>query len=135
MRISVCSVTSHNTLTASYERGRPLVMFALLEHEQRMSVCNYLLQRSTAATTTAAASAASAAVIKSKETLLFHVGYRRFEASAIFSQHTNGNKHQVRLKGCPPPPPDSLPSPQPPPTTPHHTTHTNTQKGKLEARW
>ena len=79
-------------------------MFALLEHEQRMSVCNYLLQRSTAATAAASAAAATA-VIKSKETLVFHVGYRRFEASAIYSQHTNGNKHQVRLKGCPDSPP------------------------------
>ena len=99
-------------------------MFALLEHEQRMSVCNYLLQRSTAATTTAAA--ASTAVIKSKETLVFHVGYRRFEASAIYSQHTNGNKHQVRLQGHS----DSSPLPSSLPSTTPHKTH----KWELEAR-
>merc|ERR1719479_337953 len=33
-------------------------------------------------------------VIKSKDRLIFHVGYRRFTACPIFSQHTNGDKHK-----------------------------------------
>lgn len=33
--------------------------------------------------------------IKSKEKLIFQCGFRRFTASPIFSQHTNGNKHKV----------------------------------------
>lgn len=33
--------------------------------------------------------------IKSKEKLIFQCEFRRFTASPIFSQHTNGNKHKV----------------------------------------
>ena len=32
--------------------------------------------------------------IKFKEMLIYHIGARRFEANAIFSQHTTGNKHK-----------------------------------------
>ncbi|KAK0395190.1 hypothetical protein QR680_001164 [Steinernema hermaphroditum] len=33
--------------------------------------------------------------IKNKEKLIFHVGYRIFEASAVFSEHTNANKFKM----------------------------------------
>ncbi|KAH7947155.1 hypothetical protein HPB52_007759 [Rhipicephalus sanguineus] len=35
--------------------------------------------------------------IKSKERLVFHIGYRRFSACPIFSAHTNGDKHKPPL--------------------------------------
>jgi len=35
------------------------------------------------------------APIKNKEALIFEVGYRRFEAKPLFSQHTNGEKFKV----------------------------------------
>ena len=61
---------------------RPLVAFSMLPHEQKMSVLNFAVKRHPGAIDD---------VIKSKERLIFHMGYRRFAACPIFSQHTNGN--------------------------------------------
>lgn len=63
---------------------RPLIVFGLLPHEHKMSVLNVVLKRTTVNTD----------AIKSKEKLIFQCGFRRFTASPIFSQHTNGNKHK-----------------------------------------
>jgi len=38
--------------------------------------------------------ASETTVLKSKESLIFHIGFRRFKASPIYSQHTNGDKHK-----------------------------------------
>ncbi|KAG6461883.1 hypothetical protein O3G_MSEX012924 [Manduca sexta] len=62
----------------------PLAIFGLLPHEQKMSVMNVVLKRT----------GASDEPIKSKERLIFQVGYRRFIVNPIFSQHTNGSKHK-----------------------------------------
>lgn len=62
----------------------PVVMFGLLPHEQKMSVANFLIHRVPDDTST----------VKSKERLVFHVGYRRFAACPLFSQHSNGTKHK-----------------------------------------
>ncbi|PZC70683.1 hypothetical protein B5X24_HaOG215085 [Helicoverpa armigera] len=62
----------------------PLSVFGLLPHEQKMSVMNVALKRT----------GASDEPIKSKERLIFQVGYRRFIVNPIFSQHTNGSKHK-----------------------------------------
>jgi pre-rRNA-processing protein TSR1 len=61
-------------------------MFGLLKHENKMSVMNLKLKRIN--------SEAYNLPIKSKESLIYHVGARRFEAAAIFSQHTTGDKHK-----------------------------------------
>lgn len=63
---------------------QPLVIYGMLPHEQKMSVLNMVLKRIPG----------SDEPIASKENLLFQVGYRRFRASPIFSQHTTGNKHK-----------------------------------------
>ncbi|CAH1644549.1 unnamed protein product [Spodoptera littoralis] len=62
----------------------PLAVFGLLPHEHKMSVMNVALKRT----------GASDEPIKSKEKLIFQVGYRRFIVNPIFSQHTNGAKHK-----------------------------------------
>ncbi|KAK9499180.1 hypothetical protein O3M35_003679 [Rhynocoris fuscipes] len=68
-----------------HTRGvQPIVLYGLLEHEHKMSVVNMVLKRSHH----------SDQPIASKEPLVFQVGYRRFRASPLFSQHTNGNKHK-----------------------------------------
>ncbi|KAL1460744.1 hypothetical protein WDU94_012696 [Cyamophila willieti] len=69
----------------SYQGG-PLLIYGLLQHEQKMSVVNMLLKRP--------ATLDCADPIANKEELWFQTGYRRFKARPIFSQHTNGNKHK-----------------------------------------
>lgn len=64
--------------------GHPLIMFGLLPHEQKMSVMHFAIKRHYS----------SEEPIKSKERLIFQVGYRRFSACPIFSEHTVGNKHK-----------------------------------------
>lgn len=61
-------------------------MYGLLKHENKMSIMNLKLKRVNMD--------AYSLPIKSKEPLIFHVGARRFEASAVFSQHTTGDKHK-----------------------------------------
>ncbi|XP_023936933.2 pre-rRNA-processing protein TSR1 homolog [Bicyclus anynana] len=62
----------------------PMSVFGLLPHEHKMSVMNVVLKRT----------GVSDEPIKSKERLIFQVGYRRFIVNPIFSQHTNGTKHK-----------------------------------------
>lgn len=62
----------------------PLSVFGLLPHEHKISLMNVVLKRT----------GASDEPIKSKERLIFQVGYRRFIVNPIFSQHTNGSKHK-----------------------------------------
>ena len=80
----------------------PLVIYGLLEHEQKMSVLNvcvrrhhrFVLKRGRLGIVCSHCSAKKR-VIKNKSRLIFHVGYRRFAAAPIFSEHTNGDKHKV----------------------------------------
>ncbi|KAI4465355.1 ribosome biogenesis protein [Holotrichia oblita] len=64
--------------------NRPLVVFGLLPHENKMSVVNVVLRRTNLLEEP----------LKSKERLIFQCGYRRYIVNPIFSQHTNGNKHK-----------------------------------------
>ncbi|CAF2876575.1 unnamed protein product, partial [Rotaria sp. Silwood2] len=67
-----------------FEPGYHLTVTGLLPHEQCSSVFNIVLNRTND----------SKIVLKSKERLIFHVGFRRFACSPIYSQHSNGNKHK-----------------------------------------
>lgn len=64
-----------------------MVVYSLLPHEQRMTVVNMVLNKYPNC----------GIPIANKQKLLFYVGYRRFEAQPIFSQHTNGDKFKVTL--------------------------------------
>lgn len=66
--------------------GHPFVAYGLLKHENKMSILNLKLKRVNFTS--------YSLPIQSKETLVFHVGCRRFEAGAIFSQHTSADKHK-----------------------------------------
>jgi pre-rRNA-processing protein TSR1 len=64
----------------------PLLVYGLLAHEQKISVLNMVIKRHVSA---------AKFVVPSKTRLIFHVGCRRFAASALFSQHTNMDKHKM----------------------------------------
>ncbi|XP_074645813.1 pre-rRNA-processing protein TSR1 homolog [Tubulanus polymorphus] len=68
----------------SLKPNDPLIVFGLLPHEQKMSVVHLLLQRHPD----------NNEPIKSKDRMIFHVGYRRFAACPIYSEHSNSNKHK-----------------------------------------
>ncbi|XP_068216652.1 pre-rRNA-processing protein TSR1 homolog [Palaemon carinicauda] len=63
----------------------PLVVFGILPHEQKMSVVNLVIKSHPSGHYRA---------IKSKERLIFHLGFRRFANQPIFSEHSTGNKHK-----------------------------------------
>nr|CAB3267310.1 pre-rRNA-processing protein TSR1 homolog [Phallusia mammillata] len=60
-----------------------ITMFSLFPHEQKMSVLHFALKSCTERS------------IKSKDELIFHVGFRQFKARPLFSQHTVGSKHKL----------------------------------------
>ncbi|VDM38950.1 unnamed protein product [Toxocara canis] len=72
-------------LVEAWPKDRPMILYGLLPHEQKMSVMNMVLRKHPSCTVP----------ILNKQKLIFHVGYRRFEAQPIFSQHTNGDKFKM----------------------------------------
>lgn len=64
----------------------PITVFGILAHEQKMSVVNMLLKRSPDSGSDS---------IRNKTQLVFQLGFRRFWAEPIFSQHSNANKHKM----------------------------------------
>ncbi|XP_068765487.1 pre-rRNA-processing protein TSR1 homolog isoform X2 [Struthio camelus] len=81
--LHVCNVPV--SVIESFKDGRPLVLFSLLPHEQKMSVLNFLVRRHPS----------NSEPVKAKEELIFHCGFRRFRASPLFSQHTSADKHKL----------------------------------------
>nr|XP_008123256.1 PREDICTED: pre-rRNA-processing protein TSR1 homolog [Anolis carolinensis] len=69
----------------SFQQGGPLVLFALLPYEQKMSVLNLLVRRHPG----------YSEPIRSKEEVIVHCGFRRFRASPLYSQHSTGDKHKL----------------------------------------
>lgn len=69
------------------ENPKALVVYGLLPHENQMCVVNAVLKRTPDSTIP----------IKSKERLIVQCGYRRFIVNPVFSQHTNSDRHKVRI--------------------------------------
>ena len=65
--------------------GPVTVVTSLLPHEHRMSAVHLAVRRH---------AQGGSLPVKSKSRLIFQVGWRRFAACPVFSQHTNGNKHK-----------------------------------------
>uniref|UniRef100_A0A0N5BX67 Pre-rRNA-processing protein TSR1 homolog n=1 Tax=Strongyloides papillosus TaxID=174720 RepID=A0A0N5BX67_STREA len=68
-----------------FTEGAPLVIYQLLKHEQKMSVMNIVLKRVQGFED----------IVKNKARMIFQVGFRKFAAEPIFSQHTNGDKFKM----------------------------------------
>ncbi|NXH31541.1 TSR1 protein, partial [Myiagra hebetior] len=81
--LHVCNVPI--SVMESFKEGKPLVLFSLLPHEQKMSVLNFLVRRHPG----------NSEPVRAKEELIFHCGFRRFRASPLFSQHTSADKHKL----------------------------------------
>ena len=81
----------------------PLVVVGLLEHENKMSVLNFVLRRTEFHTLPIQSKVRYVPHVifpllslLVQERLIFHTGLRRFSAPTTFSQHTMGaNKHKV----------------------------------------
>jgi len=84
--VYVANVPKH--LFDAHSASAPLVIYGLLPHEHKISVVNMVIK------TIPITDVSINEPIKSKERLIFHVGYRRFAACPIFSQHTNSDKHK-----------------------------------------
>jgi len=84
--IELEGVDSHLFNVAS-SSNYPFTLFSLFQFEQKMSVLNFAIKK-----------IVETEPIKSRDKhskLVFHVGFRRFTASPVFSQHTSGNKHKM----------------------------------------
>ncbi|OPJ78646.1 pre-rRNA-processing TSR1-like protein [Patagioenas fasciata monilis] len=81
--LHICNVPV--SVMESFKEGKPLVLFLLLPHEQKMSVLNFLVRRHPS----------NSEPVRAKEELIFHCGFRRFRASPLFSQHTSADKHKL----------------------------------------
>ncbi|CAG0892533.1 unnamed protein product [Cyprideis torosa] len=82
----------------------PLVAYGLFPHENKLSVVNAVLKRkatdlpsfpSSSPPLPSPGPSTDVPLQSKKEKLIFHVGFRRFVASPIFSEHSNGNKHKM----------------------------------------
>uniref|UniRef100_A0A1I7SWN2 Pre-rRNA-processing protein TSR1 homolog n=1 Tax=Bursaphelenchus xylophilus TaxID=6326 RepID=A0A1I7SWN2_BURXY len=63
----------------------PLALYGLLKHENKFSVMNVVLRKYNGCKIP----------IKNKESLVFHVGSRRFVVDPIFSEHSTGDKFKM----------------------------------------
>eukprot|EP00753_Platysulcus_tardus_P002750 PLAT11863.1.p1 GENE.PLAT11863.1~~PLAT11863.1.p1 ORF type:complete len:818 (+),score=377.35 PLAT11863.1:49-2502(+) len=72
---------------ADMDAARPLLLSSLLKYENRMSVVNFKLQRTSN----------YEEPIRSYDTLWFHCGFRRFHARPMFSEmNLQGDKHKYQ---------------------------------------
>ncbi|KAJ1310511.1 hypothetical protein OPQ81_007242 [Rhizoctonia solani] len=79
-RVVVCVEGVPKDLVRVYGPGRPFVMFTLLQHEHKISVLNFTVQRNTEYSES----------VRSKDPMILCVGPRRFRTNPIYSQHTRG---------------------------------------------
>jgi pre-rRNA-processing protein TSR1 len=66
----------------TYSVSRPFIVFGLLQYEHKMGVVNFVVNRN----------AEYDGIIKAKDPLVLHCGFRRFVVRPVFSQNTRNGK-------------------------------------------
>ncbi|KAF8759070.1 Ribosome biogenesis protein tsr1 [Rhizoctonia solani] len=79
-RVVVCVESVPRDVVRLYGPGRPLIMFTLLQHEHKVSVLNFTVQRDTEYNES----------VRSKDPMILCVGPRRLRTNPVYSQHTRG---------------------------------------------
>ncbi|KAJ2725543.1 ribosome biogenesis protein tsr1 [Coemansia sp. Benny D115] len=69
----------------SFSPQRPFVAFGLLQYEHQMSVMHFVVQRTDSYT----------APVRSKDNLVLHAGFRRYNVQPLFSQHSRAGTNGV----------------------------------------
>ncbi|KAJ1903961.1 ribosome biogenesis protein tsr1 [Coemansia sp. IMI 209127] len=65
---------------ATFSPNRPFVAFGLMQHEHQMSVVHFTISRNEE----------YMAPVRSKDPMVIHFGFRRYNVHPLFSQHTQG---------------------------------------------
>ncbi|KAL8198930.1 UNVERIFIED_CONTAM: ribosome biogenesis protein tsr1 [Gekko kuhli] len=81
--LHICNVPV--SVTEGFQQQLPLVLYVLLPYEQKMSVLNLLVRRFAGYTEP----------VQAKEEVIVHCGFRRFQTSPLYSQHTSASKHKL----------------------------------------
>lgn len=69
----------------AYDKTRPFILFGLLQYEHKMSLINLQVQRDNAYEDT----------VRSKDPMVMHMGFRRYNVKPIYSQNTNKGTNHV----------------------------------------
>eukprot|EP01083_Nonionella_stella_P025126 69208_1 len=86
MHIKGISMDMYSQFTQDMSDNKPLVVWSVLEHENKVSVCHFVVQKQME----------YEKPLEGMKSYVFDVGFRRFKASVVFSEHTRGNKHLVK---------------------------------------
>ncbi|XP_077168693.1 pre-rRNA-processing protein TSR1 homolog [Paroedura picta] len=81
--LHVCNVPV--SVMETFQQQLPLVLYVLLPYEQKMSVLNLLVRRFAGYTEP----------VQAKEEVVVHCGFRRFQTSPLYSQHSSASKHKL----------------------------------------
>ena len=87
LHVAGISEDEHSRMADHMKGGRPLMAWSLLEHECKVSVLNFVVKKW---------SAEYDKPIEGQTPFIFDVGFRRFRACPVFSEHSRGNKHLVK---------------------------------------
>ncbi|KAJ2015313.1 ribosome biogenesis protein tsr1, partial [Coemansia sp. S610] len=83
MRIRIVLRAAPAEIAASYNPSRPFVAFGLMQHEHQMSVVHFTVMRSEG----------YSEPVRSKDPLVAHFGFRRYNVRPLFSQHSLGGSN------------------------------------------
>ncbi|KAJ2469120.1 ribosome biogenesis protein tsr1 [Coemansia sp. RSA 2322] len=80
MRIRIVLKSVPAQVATSYNSSRPFALFGLMQYEHQMSVVHFTVMRSEG----------YSEPVRSKDPLVAHFGFRRYNVRPLFSQHTPG---------------------------------------------